>query len=85
MQLRPLPWRSLQVGLGGEAVGRYVDEWVVGIRDVTALMGEVGRLVGEGRMEEASALVPVEEVYVLPEQVARVVGATRTGTGMGTG
>lgn len=73
-----LPYRSLQVGLGGEAVGRYVDEWIVGIRDVTGLMREVGRLVGEGRMEEAREMVPVEEEYVLPVEVARVIGVTGT-------
>jgi hypothetical protein len=33
--LSPLPYRSLQVGLSGVAVDRYVDEWIVGITDVT--------------------------------------------------
>jgi Domain of unknown function (DUF4291) len=33
--LQPLPWRSLQVGLAGTAVSKYVDEWIVGITDMT--------------------------------------------------
>lgn len=35
--LQPLPYRSLQMGLSGPAVDRYVDEWTVGITDVTSL------------------------------------------------
>jgi hypothetical protein len=35
LHLTELPYRSLQVGLGGESVGRYVDEWVTGLTDVT--------------------------------------------------
>ncbi len=33
--LAPLPRRAIQVGLAGEAVRRYVGEWVVGISDIT--------------------------------------------------
>jgi hypothetical protein len=35
LQLTPLPHRSIQIGLSGEAVDRYMDEWIVGISDVT--------------------------------------------------
>lgn len=35
LRLRPLPYRALQLGLSGEAVRRYADEWTVSIRDVT--------------------------------------------------
>ncbi|EEH38796.2 hypothetical protein PAAG_08523 [Paracoccidioides lutzii Pb01] len=74
-EFRPLEYRSLQVGLKEEAVDRYVDEWTVGIRDVTWLMQEIGQLVREGKIEEARRKMPVEEVYVLPTDVATVVGA----------
>jgi hypothetical protein len=37
VDLQPLAYRSLQVGLSGEAVTRYVDEWTVSITDVTPL------------------------------------------------
>ena len=30
-----LPYRSLQVGLSGTALDRYVDEWIIGLEDVT--------------------------------------------------
>jgi pre-mRNA-splicing factor ATP-dependent RNA helicase DHX16 len=68
--LNRLEWRSLQVGLMGEAVERYVDKWIVGIKDVTPLMVRVGELVGKGELEEAKSLLPEEQVYPLPEDVA---------------
>ena len=35
-QLRPIDGvRAIQIGLSGEAVERYVNEWIVGIEDVT--------------------------------------------------
>lgn len=54
LSLAPLPHRSLQVGLGGEAVSRYVDEWIVGIIDVTGLANRIRGLVRGG--DEAGAV-----------------------------
>jgi hypothetical protein len=31
LHLKPLPYRSLQVGLSRDAVGRYVDEWTTAV------------------------------------------------------
>ncbi|MFF9685742.1 DUF4291 domain-containing protein [Streptomyces sp. NPDC014623] len=58
--LNPLPYRSLQLGLSGEAARRYADEWTVSIRDVTPLAREVHAAVRAGEREKAAALVPVE-------------------------
>lgn len=69
LRLRPLEHRSLQVGLAGDAVRRYVEEWITAITDVTDLMLTVGGLVSAGRDEEAHALLPVENPYPLPEHL----------------
>ncbi|MGN9791396.1 DUF4291 domain-containing protein [Streptomyces sp. OZ13] len=61
--LNALPHRSLQLGLGGEAAGRYADEWTVGITDVTPLAHEAHRLVREGDREGAALLLPEERPY----------------------
>ncbi|WP_128979003.1 DUF4291 domain-containing protein [Streptomyces roseicoloratus] len=63
LHLRPLPYRSLQLGLAGEASRRYADEWTVGIRDVTPLAREIHGLVREGRPERARPLLPEERPY----------------------
>ncbi|WP_432103944.1 DUF4291 domain-containing protein [Streptomyces sp. bgisy091] len=61
LHLNPLPHRSLQLGLGGEAARRYADEWLVSVTDVTPLAHEVHRLVRAGDQDRAMALLPVEE------------------------
>ncbi|MFC0101071.1 DUF4291 domain-containing protein [Micromonospora marina] len=76
LRLAPLPYRSLQVGLAGEAVRRYVDEWVVGLTDVTALARSVHHRLTDGDEAGASALLPVERPYPLPDEVARVIDAS---------
>jgi len=60
---QPLPWRSIQIGLGGEAVRRYVDQWIVGIEDVTPLAHRIEALVVAGRLDDARAALPVERPY----------------------
>jgi hypothetical protein len=63
LQLQPLEHRSLQLGLSGDAVHRYVDDWTVDIRDVTPLAHRIHALVTAGALDEAGALLPVERPY----------------------
>ncbi|MEH1100260.1 DUF4291 domain-containing protein [Micromonospora sp. CPCC 205561] len=76
LRLAPLPHRSLQVGLGGEAVRRYVDEWLVRIADVTPTAHAVRAALDAGDDTAAEALLPPERPYPLPPDVAAVIGAT---------
>ncbi|WP_149180793.1 DUF4291 domain-containing protein [Streptomyces sp. TRM49041] len=63
LRLRPLPYRSLQLGLAGEASRRYADEWTVAISDVTPLAREIHALVRGGEPDAARRLLPREEPY----------------------
>ncbi|SFC44162.1 DUF4291 domain-containing protein [Streptomyces aidingensis] len=63
LRLRPLPHRSLQLGLGGEAAHRYADEWITGIQDVTPLAREIHALVEKGELSAAGKLLPAERPY----------------------
>jgi hypothetical protein len=76
LRLAPLEHRSLQIGLSGEAVTRYVDEWIVGVTDVTALAHRVRDLVRAGDETAAAAALPPERPYPLPAEVAAVIGAS---------
>ena len=78
LTLARLPWRAIQIGLTGDAVRRYVHEWIAGITDVTDLAHDVHRMVEDGDVAGARALVPVEAPYPLPGEAARAVGATLT-------
>ncbi|MFF8676739.1 DUF4291 domain-containing protein [Streptomyces sp. NPDC015237] len=63
LRLEALPYRSLQLGLSGEAARRYADEWTVAIRDVTPLAHEVHAHVRDGDLDTARRLLPEERPY----------------------
>lgn len=75
LRLNPLPYRSLQVGLSGPAVHRYLDEWIVSITDVTGLAHEVHEAVRDHDLDRARGLLPVERPYPLPQEHLRIIGA----------
>jgi hypothetical protein len=75
LRLDPLPHRSLQLGLAGEAAARYADEWIVGIEDVTPLATEVHALVRAGQLESAAGLLPEERPYPVEDEVLAPVRA----------
>ena len=75
LRLAELPGRSLQVGLAGEAVDRYVDGWITGLTDVTGLVREIRSRLDEGDDEAAAVLLPRERVYPLPAEIAVGLGA----------
>ncbi|MER5867154.1 DUF4291 domain-containing protein [Kitasatospora sp. NPDC002040] len=67
LHLRPLPYRSLQLGLAGEASAGYADDWTVGITDVTPLAHRVHGLVRAGDLAAAAQLLPPEQPYPAPD------------------
>ncbi|MCT9080220.1 DUF4291 domain-containing protein [Streptomyces fulvoviolaceus] len=69
LRLQPLPYRSLQLGLSGEAVRRYADEWTVAIRDVTPLAHEIHARVSGGDIEAAVRLLPQERPYPATDEL----------------
>ncbi len=74
LHLQPLPHRSLQVGLAGEAARRYADEWTVGITDVTPIATGLHELLRAGDEEAARALLPAESPYPLPPSIGAAIG-----------
>jgi len=63
LHLHPLPYRSLQLGLSGEAARRYADEWTVAISDVTPLARKIHTQVTSGELDSAARLLPQERPY----------------------
>ncbi|WP_460747997.1 DUF4291 domain-containing protein [Myceligenerans cantabricum] len=78
-----LAYRSLQVGLSGYAVDRYLDEWIIDLRDITEGVHELrGSRIGG---QDVAGLLPPERPYPLPDDVASVIGASvvaASGSGM---
>ncbi|GAA3109690.1 DUF4291 domain-containing protein [Streptomyces rectiviolaceus] len=63
LRLSPLPHRSLQLGLAGDAARRYADEWTVSITDVTEQARAIHNLVRENDLAAAESLLPAERPY----------------------
>jgi hypothetical protein len=74
-----LDHRSIQVGLSRQIIARYVNDWTVEIRDVSALAHQMSALMSNGDIERAKTLLPHEKPYPLDEALAKTVGATRHG------
>jgi hypothetical protein len=72
VKLESLPWRTIQIGLGGRAVDAYLDEWIRNIEDLTTLAHDVEVAVKRG--DPAPGLLPAELPYPLPGAIARQVG-----------
>lgn len=76
VMLTPQPRvRSIQIGLSGEAVRRYVNEWIVGLEDVTAEMHRVRDLAQVSR-SAAEAELPLERPYPVGDELAARIAAT---------
>ncbi|MEW1924211.1 DUF4291 domain-containing protein [Streptomyces sp. NPDC088360] len=63
LHLNPLPHRSLQLGLAGDAARRYADEWTVSITDVTERARAIHTHVRENDLAAAESLLPEERPY----------------------
>jgi hypothetical protein len=70
-----LPRRAIQVGLSGEAVDRYCDEWIRAITDISATARQTRQLIRAGRTGDAARVLPAERVYPLSPALARQIGA----------
>src|SRR5215467_2858255 len=63
--------RAIQIGLSGDAIHSYADDWTCSISDVTATVHQVELLVRSGRIADAAAALPVEGIYPLTPAIAR--------------
>lgn len=61
--LDKLDYRAIQIGLKDDAVRRYVQEWIVGIEDVTPLARSIHQLSTSGQSDKARGLAPEERPY----------------------
>ena len=57
----PLKYRSLQLGFRGEAIRKYVGEWIVSIANITDYVLELKKMISIKK--DVSELLPDEKVY----------------------
>lgn len=65
--LKALNYRSIQIGLSGDAVTKYISDWIVSITDITRCCGQILKFINEGKINEATSLLPKDKHY--PYQV----------------
>lgn len=65
LHLQPLEHRAIQIGLSGEAVRLYVNEWIQNITDVSELATRINAMIKNHKLDEATILLPKEIVYLL--------------------
>ena len=66
--------RSIQVGIGRDWVDDYAKKWVLSVTDVTPLVHKIQRLRSSGSWSKAKALLPKEEHYPTPRDIAQKLG-----------
>lgn len=75
IDLLPLPYRTIQIGLSGEAVQKYIIEWIVNIVDLTSFVKRLyGLIAHSNSTEHICAELPIEREYPLPLATARKLG-----------
>lgn len=76
LTLQPLDYRSIQIGLRGDAVKSYVTEWIVSITEITDLASHVRELVMNRQYDKAKELLPEERLYPLTPEIALSIHAS---------
>jgi len=76
IRLQELPYRSIQIGLTGIAVGKYVSEWIMQIDDITENCKSIYQLVRDGKIDQAIDLLPNEQLYPLPDCIGQEINAS---------
>jgi hypothetical protein len=66
-----LPYFSIQVGLSRHIIAEYVQEWVVGIEDLTSRVRKIHSFLQGGQAEKAKRHLPSERVYPVGPEIGR--------------
>jgi hypothetical protein len=64
--------RAIQIGIRGETVARYVNEWILQLEEVTSLAREIGQAVKARKQTLPTA--PLEEVYEVTNELNLSLG-----------
>lgn len=63
IELNKLNYRSIQIGIKGEAVVKYANDWIINITNITKDCQHIKSLVDKGELEQAKLLLPEERIY----------------------
>ncbi|MBN8851223.1 MAG: hypothetical protein BGO55_10030 [Sphingobacteriales bacterium 50-39] len=72
--LNKLPHRAIQVGLTPEAAKKYINDWIIGISDITELAQTIKSFLDKKDITQGITLLPEERKYPLPEGIIEKLG-----------
>lgn len=67
LHLRKLERRAIQLGIKGEIVQRYVNEWIINLEEVTELAHQIKNSLSSKFLPE----VPEEKIYTINENIKK--------------
>jgi hypothetical protein len=67
----PLPYYSIQIGIGRRLIREYAESWIVSIEDRTALVRKMYQQIQAGRADLAARLLPRERLYPVDPPLGR--------------
>jgi len=62
--LQPLNYRSLQIGLSGIAIEKYISDWIISIEDITEYCRKICQLVEQNNVNQATTMLPNEKILL---------------------
>ncbi len=74
--LNNLEYKSIQVGLSGAAVEKYVNEWIVNISDISQDCKKIHSLLSSNKIEQAESLLPHEKIYPISGTIRNIINAS---------
>ncbi|KAL8900762.1 MAG: hypothetical protein Q9207_005547 [Kuettlingeria erythrocarpa] len=79
-RMEMLPYRSIQIGIAGEVMRKWVEEWIDGIEDVTEMARKLKKAIDESELEGlseeelvAKGLVPTERPYDVDKELVEIL------------
>ncbi len=69
--------RAIQIGISGETVRKYVNDWIIQLEEVTELAHQIGQAVKERPCVLPE--VPVEKEYRVDDDLKRILGIGMNG------
>jgi len=70
--------RSIQIGLTGKAIEHYVNEWIVGIEDVTPVVRSSNKVITSGGIISQPFPNTSERVYPINSMISEIIHASAT-------
>lgn len=71
---KPLPNRAIQIGLSGEAVRKYINEWIISVHDITDDCMVLHDLVKANYSTKVADMLPKETEYPLNQILTKAIG-----------